>query len=123
MRPIQIIETMPITADDIRWIKRVVSPYSLERQNELLVGYIDRFTVAYERHPCEVSKGNAAAFIANTWIRQQYNGIEQVIVKNCTTCEWLTPAGICAFYNAPPPPEFLSVQKQECQEWLLEVPF
>lgn len=123
MRPIQIIETMPITTDDIRWIKRIVSPYSLEKQNSLLMGYIDRFTVAYERHPCEVSKGNSAAFIANTWIRQQCSGVEKVIIKNCTTCEWLTPSGICAFYNAPPPAEFLSVQKQECQEWLLEVPF
>ena len=123
MRPIQIIETMPLTVDDIRWIKRIVSAYSLDKQNKLLGQYVQKYTDAYERHPDEVSKANSAAFIANTWLRQACEGVEQIIVKNCTTCEWLTPDGICAFYNTKPPAEFISVKKQECQEWLLEVPF
>lgn len=123
MRPIQIIETMPLTDEDVMWIKRMVSAYSLEKQNSLLFEYVKKYTDAYERHPDEVSKANTAAFIANTWLRQSCAGVEEIIIKNCTTCEWLTPEGVCAFYNISPPAEFLSIKKQECQEWLLEVPF
>ena len=40
----------------------------------------------------------------------------------CTTCDHYRPDGMCAEFNAEPPPEFAS-EPGGCALWVWEVPF
>ena len=118
------VEHLPLTSDDQKWLQRILSTQSFTRRDQLLDGYANIFEreLNNDEWP-EHQRENKARNMANTWIRAMVKGVQRDIVKNCTTCEMMGDDGICFVFREAPPDEFKTTKKQECDQWLLEIPF
>lgn len=115
---------LPLTGDDKRWLQRILSTKPVKQRKELLDSYATIFEreIANNDYP-EHQRDNKARTKANTWIRAKAKGVASDIVKNCTTCEMMSDDGVCFVFREKPPTDFKTTKKQECDQWLLEVPF
>lgn len=118
------VNHLPLTVDDSRWLQRILSTCSFTRRDQLLDGYAAIFERKMNnKEHLEHQRDNKGRNAANKWIRAQVKGVADDIVKNCTTCEMMGDDGVCLQFREAPPESFKTTQKQECDLWLLEIPF
>lgn len=132
-----IIDELPLTRDDVEFLRGLLTGGEPEIQKALLWNYWTTWRMAENAEPVVQKKDNAGRRAANEWIRMEVDQLrhqEPETVRKyrkavqtppprcCHTCDHYRDDGVCEKFDMEPPEDFAATE-DACPEYEQEVPF